>query len=96
MKKGYWVVTYRSISNPEALKAYAALALPAIAAYGGSTVIRTPNATAYESGVNQRTVVIEYESLAKAIEARESPEYKKALDALGAGAERDFRVVEGV
>ena len=30
MKKGYWVVTYRSISDPSAQKAYGALAVPAV------------------------------------------------------------------
>lgn len=35
MKKGYWVNAYRSISDESALKAYAALAFPAIQAFGG-------------------------------------------------------------
>ena len=34
MKKGYWVAAYRAISNGEALKAYAALAIPAIESFG--------------------------------------------------------------
>ena len=28
MKKGYWVVVYRSVSDESAVKAYGALALP--------------------------------------------------------------------
>jgi uncharacterized protein (DUF1330 family) len=97
MKKGYWVVSYHSISDEAALKAYSALALPAIEAYGGKTVVRTAEAIQpYEAGLKMRTVVIEYESFARAVEARDSREYQKALDALGSGAERDFRVVEGV
>ena len=32
MAKAYWVATYRSISNPDALAAYAKLAGPAITA----------------------------------------------------------------
>ena len=35
MAKAYWVATYRSISNPDALAAYAKLAGPAIQAGGG-------------------------------------------------------------
>jgi Domain of unknown function (DUF1330)/Family of unknown function (DUF6130) len=35
MKKGYWVVAYRSISDESAVKAYGALALPAVEAFGG-------------------------------------------------------------
>ena len=35
MPKGYWITSYRSISDPEKLKAYAKLAPLAIAAFGG-------------------------------------------------------------
>ena len=36
MPKAYAVVTYRSISDPEKLVAYAKLAGPAVAPFGGS------------------------------------------------------------
>ena len=39
MPKAYWVVTYRSVKNPEAWKAYAKLAVPAIEAAGGRFLI---------------------------------------------------------
>ena len=35
MAKGYWIAFYRSVSNPDAMAAYAKLAGPAIAAAGG-------------------------------------------------------------
>ena len=35
MPKAYWVVTYRSVKNPEAWKAYAKLAVPAIEGASG-------------------------------------------------------------
>ena len=35
MAKAYWVATYRSISDPDALAGYAKLAGPAIQAAGG-------------------------------------------------------------
>jgi uncharacterized protein (DUF1330 family) len=60
MAKAYWVATYRSISNPEALAAYAKLAGPAIEAAGGRFLARG------------------------------------TLKALGKGADRDMRIVEGV
>jgi uncharacterized protein (DUF1330 family) len=53
-------------------------------------------AKTYESGLNDRTVVIEFENLAKAIAAYGTPDYKQALRALADGAERDLRIVEGV
>ena len=40
--------------------------------------------------------MIEFESLAQATATHDSPAYQAALDALGDGAERDIRLVEGV
>jgi len=96
MAKAYWVVTYRSIKNPDKLAAYAKLAGPAIQAAGGRFLVRGTPAKVYESGLNQRTVVSEWESLEKAIAAHDTPGYQEALRALGDGAERDLRIVEGV
>ena len=52
-------------------------------------------AKTYEAGLNQRTVMIEFENVAAAIAAHDSPAYQAALAALGDGAERDMRIVEG-
>jgi len=97
MAKAYWVVTYRSIKNPDALAAYAKIAGPAIQAAGGKFLVRGTAAEAWESGVKQRTVVTEFPDLKSAIAAHGSPGYQEALRALGTGnVERDLRVVEGV
>jgi uncharacterized protein (DUF1330 family) len=96
MAKAYWVATYRSITNQDALAAYAKLAGPAITAAGGRFVARGNPAKAYESGLMQRVVVIEFDSVDKAIAAHDSDGYKAALKALGSGADRDIRIVEGV
>ena len=95
MAKGYWVSCYRSISNPDALAAYAKLAGPAIQSAGGRFVVRGTPAKTYEAGVNQRTVIVEFESVQKAIAVHDSEAYQAALKVLGNGAERDFRIVEG-
>jgi uncharacterized protein (DUF1330 family) len=95
MAKAYWVVCYRNVSNPEKLAAYAKLAGPAIQASGGRILVRGTPAKTYEAGLNQRTVVTEFESLEKAIAAHDSPGYQEALRVLGDAAERDLRVVEG-
>lgn len=96
-KKGYWVVAYRSVSDPAALAEYAKLALPAIEANGGKVLVRAADTVEpMEAGLKQRTVVIEFESFEKAKAAYQQPNYKAALNALGTGAERDFRIVEGV
>jgi len=41
MPKAYWVVTYRSVKNPEAWKAYAKLAVPAIEGASGRFLARS-------------------------------------------------------
>jgi uncharacterized protein (DUF1330 family) len=96
MAKAYWVVTYRSIKDPDKLAGYAKLAGPAIQAAGGRFLVRGTPAKTYELGLNQRTVVSEFESLQKALAAHDSPGYQEARRALGDGAERDLRIVEGV
>jgi uncharacterized protein (DUF1330 family) len=96
MAKAYWVATYRSISNPDALAAYAKIAGPAIEAAGGRFLARGVAAKAYESGLLQRTVIIEFDSVSVAQAAHDSPGYQEALRALGNGADRDMRIVEGV
>jgi uncharacterized protein (DUF1330 family) len=96
MAKAYWVATYRSISNPDALAAYAKLAGPAIAAGGGRMLARGMPAQVYEAGLQQRTVLIEFDSVEAARAAHDSPAYQEALAALAGGADRDIRIVEGV
>ena len=44
MKKGYWIVSYRSVSDETALRKYGELAIPAIEAGGGRTLVRTADA----------------------------------------------------
>jgi len=96
MAKGYWITLYRSITDPPALAEYARLAGPAIEAGGGRFVVRGMPAKVVENGVNNRTVIIEFDSLEKAIAAYQSPAYQVALKALGHAADRDLRFVEGV
>jgi uncharacterized protein (DUF1330 family) len=96
MAKAYMVVTYRKVKNPEAVAAYAKLAGPAVMAAGGRFLARGEPMRTYELGMKERTVVVEFDSLEKAIAAYEGPAYAKALEALGKdAAERDMRIVEG-
>jgi uncharacterized protein (DUF1330 family) len=96
MAKAYWVATYRSISDPEALAGYAKLAGPAISAAGGRFLARGTAAKAYEAGLVQRVVIIEFDSVEKAAAAHDSDAYQAALKVLGKGVDRDLRIVEGV
>jgi uncharacterized protein (DUF1330 family) len=52
--------------------------------------------TDHAAGLQEMTVVGEFDSYEIALAAYESADYKKALAALGSGAERDFRIAEGV
>ena len=64
--------------------------------FGARFPARGDAAVAREHGVKERTVVVEYPSLEKATAAYDSSAYAEALKALGDGAVRDFRIVEGV
>ena len=96
MPKAYWVSCYHSIKNPEKLAAYAKLAAPAIQSAGGRFLVRGTAAKAYEQGIVQRTVIVEFESLAAANAAHDGPGYQEALRMLGDAVKRDFRIVEGI
>ena len=96
MAKGYWVSAYRSISDPEKLAAYAKLAGPAITGGGGHFLARGEPVAVYEPGLKQRTVIIEFESVAQAIATHDSPAYQEAVRVLGDGAVREIRIIEGV
>jgi uncharacterized protein (DUF1330 family) len=96
MAKGYWVTFYRSVSNPAALAEYAKLAGPAIQAGGGRFLARGAAVKAYEAGIVERSIVIEFDSPAQAIQVYESPAYQSALKVLKGAVERDIRILEGV
>ncbi|WP_109478201.1 DUF1330 domain-containing protein [Paraburkholderia sp. C35] len=96
MAKGYWVAAYRAITDESKLAAYGALAGPAVAAAGGKFLARGGEVLAFEAGLKERTVVVEFPSFEQAVTAYKSEAYQKALAALGDGAERDARIVAGV
>ena len=95
MAKAYWISAYRAIHDPDALAAYAKLAGPAISAAGGRFLARGMPVKVLENGVDQRTVIVEFDSVEKAVAAYDSAGYKEALRALGSGVDRDLRIIEG-
>ena len=96
MPKAYWISAYRTIKNPDKMAAYAKLAGPAITGGGGRFLARGEPAKVYELGLQQRTVLIEFDSVAQAVATHDSAAYQAALAALGDGAEREIRIIEGV
>ena len=96
MSKAYWVATYRAIHDQDAFLAYAKLAGPALTAAGGRVLARNNPSLVYDNGVMQRVVLIEFDSVAQAKAAHDSPADGEALRALGAAVDREIRIVEGV
>lgn len=96
MAKGYWITLYHSVSDPTALAEYAKHASVAIEAGGGRFVVRGVPVRTHEAGIADRSVVIEFESVEKAIATYEGPAYQAAYRILEGKAKRDVRFVSGV
>jgi uncharacterized protein (DUF1330 family) len=94
-KKGYWVVCYKSVSNPTAISEYAKLAVTALESLGGRVIVGGKPAKTHEAGIDQSVVIVEFENVEKAIAAYDSDLYRPALEVFDNAAERDFRIVEG-
>ena len=92
----YWISQYREISDETRMAAYAALGRPALEAAGGRFLARGLPEQLYEAGVSSLTVLVEFESVAAAQAAHDSPAYQEALAALGDAAVRDIRIVPGL
>lgn len=92
----YWISSYLEVNDEAKLAAYAELAGPALIGAGGTFLARgLPEAT-YEAGRQQRAVIIEFANVDAAKAAHDSAAYQEALSALGDGAVRDMRIVDGV
>ena len=64
MPKAYWVSVYTAVNDTEKLAAYAKLAGPALTANGGRFLARGEPAKVYEKGQMQRTVLLEFDTVA--------------------------------
>ena len=96
MPKAYWIAAYRSVRDPEALAAYAKLAIPALQKAGARMLARGNPAQVYDAGLNLRTVLMEFDSVAQAVAAHDSPAYQEALRVLGNAVDRDLRIIEAI
>ena len=96
MPKAYLVACYREVKDPDVLAAYAVLAGPTVTANGGRILARGGRVTSLEGGIEERTVLIEFDNFEAAVAHYHSEAYQKAIAALGDAAIRDMRVVEAV
>lgn len=96
MAKGYVIAFYKEVKDADRLAAYAPLATKAIAEAGGRILARGGRVKALEAGIEERTVVIEFDSFETACTYYDGDAYQAALEALGADAVvRELRAVEG-
>ncbi|MBM9460299.1 DUF1330 domain-containing protein [Nocardioides sp. zg-536] len=91
----YWISSYSEILDADKMAAYAKLALPALTAAGGTFLARGVAEAWWEQGIEERVVLIEFDSVEAAVAAHDSPAYAEALAALDGGAVRDIRIVPG-
>lgn len=94
IKKAYGIVVYESISDEAKLQAYVELAPKAFDKYGAKFLTRGYPSVLKENARNERTVVVEFPSVEQAEAFYESDEYQLALEALGDGAVRSYKVCE--
>jgi uncharacterized protein (DUF1330 family) len=92
----YWINTFTAVHDDAKLARYIELAGPAVRAAGGVFLARgNPVHTLEGSGAGLRTALIRFENADAAVAAYHSPAYQEALAALGDGAERDIRILDG-
>ena len=94
MKKAYDIVVKESISDEAKLEAYVELAPKAFDKYGAKLLARGYPSVLKENAHNERTVVVEFPSVEQAEAFYESDEYQLALEALGDGAVRSYKICE--
>jgi uncharacterized protein (DUF1330 family) len=92
----YWINTFIDISDEAKLARYVELAGPAMRAAGGRFLARGEPAHVFEGGTALRTTLIEFDTVKAAVDAYNSSAYQEALRALGDGARRDIRIIEGI
>lgn len=96
MANGYWIVTFRSISDQAGVDRYAAAAGPVIKAHGGRVLVAGLPAFVHEAGLPQRVAIVEFDNLSAAEAAYRSADYQATVQYLVGAAERDVRIVEGL
>jgi uncharacterized protein (DUF1330 family) len=92
----YWINTFIDTTDEAKLARYVELAGPAMRAAGGRFLARGKPAYVFEGGTALDTTIIEFDTVEAAVDAYNSSGYQDVLRALGDGARRDIRKVEGI
>ena len=91
----YWVVRV-NVLDAKKLQAYAPLAAEVVKTHGGCYLARGGAHETTEGSDYARNVIVCWPDMATAQSAYHSPEYQKARDVLGDGAERLFVIIDGL
>ena len=92
-----YVIVDITVNDPERYEEYKKLAPPAIAAYGGKYLARGGKSEKLEGNWEpDRVVILEFESIEKAKEWIDSPEYSEARALRHKTASSDMIVVEAL
>ena len=95
MKKGY-VLLQVNIKSPKIFKKYPQLSEEIILKFGGKYLFRGGDFNILEGKwETERNVLIEFESIAKANEWYNSPEYQKALEIRTNSTSSNVIIIEG-
>ena len=94
MPKGYWIATFRAVKDRDRFANYVQRAVPVVERGGGRFIVKNMPTKVYEGGIDELTVVLEFENTAAAIALYESAAYQDALKILGDAVEREVRIVE--
>lgn len=91
-----YVIVDITVTDPAGYEEYKKLAPPAIAAYGGKYLARGGHTEALEGDWSpKRLVILEFESVARAKEWLDSPEYREGRRMRHRTATTNMVVVEG-
>lgn len=95
MPKAY-IVARLTVADPEAYKAYVALASAAMQKYGVKVLARGGRSEALEGEARPRNVLLEFESYEDARRYYYSPEYQAAVKLRQPVAEGEIVMFEGI
>lgn len=92
-----YLISEIEIHNPQGYEEYRRLVQPTLDKYGGKFIARGGKIDVLEGNWNPKRIVIcEFESLAKARQWYDSPEYRIAKDIRQKNSKANIIVVEGV
>ena len=95
MPKGYWIA-HVTVTAPDHYPDYVTAAQPAFDKYGANFLARGGTFHCVEGHTGDRHVIIEFESMERALACYNSPEYQEAVAIRHAAAVSTMTIVEGV